>query len=300
MTIVPGRVARRGRRAALASGLAPRDHGPGRYLGLGLRGRRLGQAWSPGLAAAGVAGGVGLRRRVGRSAAGRRGGRRGPPPGRGRRAGAVRRAAGSGERATSLCWCCSWPPRCEAAPRPGVAARRVCSALPGPAADRLAVIGDRAGARRRPARVWASLAADPELAPAGPGLARAERTGAPVAGVVERLADDLATPAGRGRGPGAHGRCACRAAAGALPAAGVPAAGHRSARGLPHLRDPPVVGLPVAEPPAVHRRPHVRVVHSGCGGGRAGWVVAARVVIEGSHEAPGKKGKSHDAGEHQP
>lgn len=75
----------------------------------------------------------------------------------------------------------------------GVAARQVCSALPGPAADRLAVIGDQLALGVDPERVWASLAADPELAPLGRALARAERTGAPVAGVVERLADDLAT-----------------------------------------------------------------------------------------------------------
>ncbi len=40
--------------------------------------------------------------------------------------------------------------------------------------------------------VWGDLAADPGLAPLGRVLARAERSGAPVAAVVERLADDLA------------------------------------------------------------------------------------------------------------
>jgi len=75
----------------------------------------------------------------------------------------------------------------------GVASRQVCSALPGPAADRLAVVGDQLALGVDPERVWAALAADPELAPLGRALARAERTGAPIAGVVERLADDLAT-----------------------------------------------------------------------------------------------------------
>lgn len=77
----------------------------------------------------------------------------------------------------------------------GVAARQVCAALPGPAADRLGVVGDQLALGVDPERVWAGLAADPELAPLGRALARAERTGASVAGVVERLADDLATTA---------------------------------------------------------------------------------------------------------
>ncbi len=75
----------------------------------------------------------------------------------------------------------------------GVASRQVCAALPGPAADRLAVVGDQLALGVDPERVWAALATDPELAPLGRALARAERTGAPIAGVVERLADDLAT-----------------------------------------------------------------------------------------------------------
>ena len=74
-----------------------------------------------------------------------------------------------------------------------VAARQVCAALPGPAADRLSVVGDQLALGVDPERVWASLAGDSELAPLGRALARAERTGAPVATVVERLADELAT-----------------------------------------------------------------------------------------------------------
>lgn len=76
---------------------------------------------------------------------------------------------------------------------PGVAAGQVCAALPGAAATRLGVVEDQLALGIDPERVWTMLAADPELAPLGRALARAERTGAPVAAVVQRLADDLAT-----------------------------------------------------------------------------------------------------------
>jgi len=76
---------------------------------------------------------------------------------------------------------------------PGAAARQVCAALPGAAATRLSVVVDQLGLGIDPERAWTMLAADPELAPLGRALARAERTGAPVAAVVQRLADDLAT-----------------------------------------------------------------------------------------------------------
>lgn len=78
----------------------------------------------------------------------------------------------------------------------GVAARQVCAALPGPAAARLGVVGDQLALGVDPERVWSALEADPELAPLGRALARSERTGAPVAVVLARLADELAT-AGR-------------------------------------------------------------------------------------------------------
>lgn len=78
----------------------------------------------------------------------------------------------------------------------GVAARRVCAALPGAAAARLGVVGDQLALGVDPERVWAALEADPELAPLGRALARSERTGAPIAAVLARLADELAT-AGR-------------------------------------------------------------------------------------------------------
>jgi Flp pilus assembly protein TadB len=72
------------------------------------------------------------------------------------------------------------------------AARQAAAALPGPAADRLLVAADRLALGVPPERVWSALASDPELGAVGRSLARAERTGAPVAAVVERLADDLA------------------------------------------------------------------------------------------------------------
>jgi pilus assembly protein TadC len=71
----------------------------------------------------------------------------------------------------------------------------VAAALPGPAADRLAVVVPRLRLGVDPLQVWADLAADPSLGPLGRALARAHRTGAPVVPAVERLADELARSA---------------------------------------------------------------------------------------------------------
>jgi pilus assembly protein TadC len=71
------------------------------------------------------------------------------------------------------------------------AVRTVVAALPGPAADRLAAVPARLAVGLDPARVWADLADDPGLAPLGRALARSAASGAPVAAVVSRLADDL-------------------------------------------------------------------------------------------------------------
>ena len=90
----------------------------------------------------------------------------------------------------------------------GVAARQVLRRTPR-SGRRPARRGRRpAGPRRRPRAGLGALAADPELAPLGRALARAERTGAPIAGVVERLADDLATT-GRPRSRTGPARSAC-------------------------------------------------------------------------------------------
>lgn len=74
---------------------------------------------------------------------------------------------------------------------PGDAVRLACSALPGPAAQRLAGTADRLALGVDPARVWSSLAGDDALAPLGRTLVRAHETGAPVAVAVDRLADEL-------------------------------------------------------------------------------------------------------------
>ncbi|WP_435741933.1 type II secretion system F family protein [Nocardioides sp. SYSU DS0663] len=75
---------------------------------------------------------------------------------------------------------------------PGQAVALVCRALPGAAADRLAVVAARLELGVDPVSVWGGLADDPELAPLGRAFARAHQTGAPLAGTVERLAEELA------------------------------------------------------------------------------------------------------------
>lgn len=79
--------------------------------------------------------------------------------------------------------------RSGAAPGDGVAV--VCAALPGAAADRLSGVATRLALGMDPVQVWESLTDDPELAPLGRTLARAQATGASVVPSVERLADDL-------------------------------------------------------------------------------------------------------------
>lgn len=83
-----------------------------------------------------------------------------------------------------------------AALRSGVGAAEaidlVCGALPGAAADRLVPVAARLHLGGDATVIWSSLGADPELAPLGRTLARAQRTGAPIVGAVERLADELA------------------------------------------------------------------------------------------------------------
>lgn len=78
---------------------------------------------------------------------------------------------------------------------PADAVDLVSRALPGAAADRLVPVAARLRLGGDPAAVWAALGADPELAPLGRTLARAQRTGAPIVGAVERLGDELARQA---------------------------------------------------------------------------------------------------------
>lgn len=67
----------------------------------------------------------------------------------------------------------------------------VCRALPGAAADRLVPVAARLRLGGDPSVIWAALGTDPELAPLGRTLARAQRTGAPIVAAVERLGDEL-------------------------------------------------------------------------------------------------------------
>lgn len=78
--------------------------------------------------------------------------------------------------------------RAGAEPVAGLA--QVCAALPGPAADRLAPVVERA---RWGAGVdaWSSVADDEVLAPLARALVRSQVSGASVVQAVERLADEL-------------------------------------------------------------------------------------------------------------
>lgn len=67
-----------------------------------------------------------------------------------------------------------------------------CAALPGAAADRLSRVRARLALGVDPVEVWAPLTNDDVLAPLARTMARAARSGAPVAAAVDRLADDLA------------------------------------------------------------------------------------------------------------
>ncbi|MBD8870922.1 type II secretion system F family protein [Nocardioides donggukensis] len=73
----------------------------------------------------------------------------------------------------------------------GDALDAVSRALPGPASTALVAARAELLVGVPPTRVWAALAARPGLGPLGRALERAERSGAPVADQVRRLADDL-------------------------------------------------------------------------------------------------------------
>ena len=79
---------------------------------------------------------------------------------------------------------------------PAEAVRRACAALPGTAAERLSPVTDRLALGIDPVAVWDEVARDADLALLGRAMSRAQRSGAPVAATVERLADELAA-AGR-------------------------------------------------------------------------------------------------------
>lgn len=75
---------------------------------------------------------------------------------------------------------------------PAAAVGVVAAALPGAAADRLAVVAARLGVGVDPVQVWEGLADDPDLGRLGRAFARAQASGSPVVAAVERLADELA------------------------------------------------------------------------------------------------------------
>jgi pilus assembly protein TadC len=79
--------------------------------------------------------------------------------------------------------------RAGAEPVAGLA--RVCAALPGPTADRLRPVVERARWGASGAEVWGTLERDEALAPLARAMARSQASGASVVQAVERLADEL-------------------------------------------------------------------------------------------------------------
>lgn len=67
-----------------------------------------------------------------------------------------------------------------------------CLALPGAAADRLSVVRAQLALGADPETSWTAVVHDEILAPLARTMARAQRTGAPIAGALGRLAADLA------------------------------------------------------------------------------------------------------------
>ena len=79
--------------------------------------------------------------------------------------------------------------RAGAEPVAGLA--QVCAALPGPAADRLAPVVERARWGVSGAEAWSAVADDDVLAPLARAMVRSQVSGASVVQTVERLADEL-------------------------------------------------------------------------------------------------------------
>lgn len=80
--------------------------------------------------------------------------------------------------------------RAGAEPIAGLA--RVCEALPGPAADRLAPVVQRSHWGAGGTEAWAAVEDDDALAPLARAMVRSHVSGASVVRTVERLADELA------------------------------------------------------------------------------------------------------------
>lgn len=79
--------------------------------------------------------------------------------------------------------------RAGAEPVAGLA--RVCLALPGPTAERLAPVVERSRWGASGVEVWEALTRDQTLAPLARAMVRSQVSGASVVPVVERLADEL-------------------------------------------------------------------------------------------------------------
>ena len=79
--------------------------------------------------------------------------------------------------------------RAGAEPVAGLA--HVCAALPGPAADRLAPVVQRARWGASGSEAWSAVASDEALVPLARAMVRSQTSGASVVQTVERLADEL-------------------------------------------------------------------------------------------------------------
>jgi pilus assembly protein TadC len=79
----------------------------------------------------------------------------------------------------------------QAGAEPVAGLARVCAALPGPAADRLAPVVERARWGASGVEAWSSIASDDALAPLARAMVRSQTSGASVVQTVERLADEL-------------------------------------------------------------------------------------------------------------
>lgn len=79
----------------------------------------------------------------------------------------------------------------QAGAEPVAGLAHVCAALPGPAADRLAPVVERARWGASGAEAWSAIASDEVLAPLARAMLRSQASGASVVQTVERLADEL-------------------------------------------------------------------------------------------------------------
>ncbi|KAA9376573.1 type II secretion system F family protein [Microbispora cellulosiformans] len=89
------------------------------------------------------------------------------------------------------------------------AVETTAAAMPGPVGERLTLVGAQMRLGAAPEDAWAALSAEPSLAALSRAMVRAARSGAPVADVLTRLADDArrtarATASAAARRVGVH------------------------------------------------------------------------------------------------